>query len=78
MGNLPWTTNEEELTTTFQAHAAVISARIITDRETGKSRGFAFVEVEDNDAEKVIKAMNGFSMGGRALMVNEARPKTPS
>lgn len=76
VGNLPWTTNEAELRQTFEAHAPVISARIITQPETGRSRGFGFVEVEDNDAPKVIKEMNGFQLGGRSLIVNEARPKS--
>jgi len=49
---------------------------MVTERETGRSRGFGFVEVEDADAQKMIKAMNGFSLGGRALIVNEARPKS--
>lgn len=75
IGNLPWQTTEAELTSAFEAHGQVISARIVTERETGRSRGFGFVEVEDADAGKVIKAMNGFSLGGRAIMVNEARPK---
>ena len=66
---------EAELTTAFEAHGQVISSRIVTERETGRSRGFGFVEVEDADAGKMIKAMNGCSLGGRALMVNEARPK---
>lgn len=75
VGNLPWSCTEAELTAAFEAHAPVISARIITERETGRSRGFGFVEVEDNDAPKVIKEMNGFQLGGRSLIVNEARPK---
>ena len=75
VGNLPWTATEQELTTAFEAHGQVISSRIVTERETGRSRGFGFVEAEDADAGKMIKAMNGFSLGGRALMVNEARPK---
>ena len=75
VGNLPWQSTEQELTTAFEAHGQVISARIVTDRETGRSRGFGFVEVEDADAEKMIKAMNGTTLGGRALIVNEARPK---
>jgi len=77
VGNLPWSIKEEELKQAFEAHAPVISARIISDRETGRSRGFGFVEVEDNDAPKVVKEMNGFELGGRSLMVNEARPKAP-
>lgn len=76
VGNLPWSCTEQELTSAFEAHAPVISARIVTERETGRSRGFGFVEVEDNDAPKVIKEMNGFQLGGRTLIVNEARPKT--
>lgn len=75
VGNLPWSTTEAELTSVFEAHAPVISARIITEKETGRSRGFGFVEVDDNDAPKVIKEMNGFQLGGRSLIVNEARPK---
>jgi RNA recognition motif-containing protein len=75
VGNLTWQTTEEELTNSFEQHGQVISSRIVTERETGKSRGFGFVEVEDADAGKIIKSMNGFSLGGRALIVNEARPK---
>ena len=77
VGNLPWQTNETELTGAFEAHGQVISSRIVTEMETGRSRGFGFVEVEDDDAGKMIKAMNGYSLGGRAIMVNEARPKQP-
>lgn len=76
VGNLAWSTTDQELASVFEAHAPVISARVITERETGRSRGFGFVEVEDNDAPKVIKEMNGFQMSGRSLMVNEARPKS--
>ena len=75
VGNLPWQATEAELTSSFEAHGQVISARMVTERETGRSRGFGFVEVEDADAQKMIKAMNGSSLGGRALIVNEARPK---
>ncbi len=75
VGNLPWQATEEELTTAFEAHGQVVSARIVTDRETGRSRGFGFVEVEDADSGKIIKAMTGASLGGRAIIVNEARPK---
>jgi len=75
VGNLPWTATETELVTAFEAAAPVVSARIITDQETGRSRGFGFIEVADEDAEKVVRALNGHSIGGRAIMVNEARPK---
>ena len=75
VGNLPWQTSETELTAAFEPHGQVISSRIVTELQTGKSRGFGFVEVEDADAQNMIKAMNGFSFGGRDLIVNEARPK---
>ncbi|MFH1684640.1 MAG: RNA-binding protein [Candidatus Margulisiibacteriota bacterium] len=75
VGNLPWTISEDEFRQAFESHGQVISARIITDRETGRSRGFGFVEVEDNDAPKMVKEMNGFQLGDRSLIVNEARPK---
>jgi len=75
VGNLPWSIKEDGLRQAFEAHAPVISARVITERDSGRSKGFGFVEVEDNDAEKVIQAMNGFELDGRAVTVNEARPK---
>lgn len=75
VGNLPWGTTEEELAQAFSQHAQVISARIITDRETGRSRGFGFVEVADQDAEQAVEAMNGTQLGGRDIIVNEARPR---
>ena len=75
VGNLPWSITEEELLQAFQTHARVISARVITDRETGRSRGFGFVEVQDEDAEKAVEAMNGQTLGGRDIVVNEARPR---
>jgi RNA recognition motif-containing protein len=75
VGNLPWSVTEDELAQEFSAHAEVISARVITDRETGRSRGFGFVEVPEEDAERVIAAMNGYLLGGRELTVNEARPR---
>ena len=76
VGNLSWKLKEEELKQAFEAHAPIISARIINEKETGRSRGFGFVEVEDQDAEKIVKLMNGFEIGGRALIVNEAKPKS--
>ncbi|NPV27185.1 MAG: RNA-binding protein [Firmicutes bacterium] len=75
VGNLPWATKAEDLTEAFSAYGEVISSRVITDRETGRSRGFGFVEVRDEDADKMIKAMNGTELGGRILTVNEAKPK---
>ncbi len=75
VGNLPWATTEEELARAFAAHVKVLSCRIITDRQTGRSRGFGFVEVEDADAERAVAAMNGTTLEGRPLVVNEARPR---
>lgn len=75
VGNLPWATKPEQLTEMFSEYGEVISSRIITDRETGRSRGFGFVEVKDEDAERMIEAMNGADFDGRPLTVNEAKPK---
>lgn len=76
VGNLPWKTSEAELTSAFEAHIPVISTRIITETETGRSKGFGFIEVEDNDLEKAIKEMHGLQFAGRNLIVSEAKPKT--
>lgn len=74
VGNLSFRTTEEELSSLFEQVGAVESARIITDRDTGRSKGFGFVYMNDEDAEKAIAAFNGKEFGGRALTVNEARP----
>ncbi|HEY3364922.1 MAG TPA: RNA-binding protein [Symbiobacteriaceae bacterium] len=74
-GNLPWTTTNEDLEKAVTAHAEVISARVATDRETGRSRGFGFVEVPADAAQGVIDALNGADWGGRPLTVNEAKPR---
>ena len=75
VGNLPWSTTEDELAAAFSEHGEVVSSRIITDRVTGRSRGFGFVEVKDEDADRMIAALNGAEMGNRALTVNEAKPR---
>ena len=76
VGNLPFSMTEDELEGAFAAHGEVQSARIITDRYTGQSRGFGFVEMPDNNAaETAIQALNGRDMMGRPLTVNEARPR---
>ncbi len=75
VGNLPWETTSEELAEMFSAYVNVLNCRIITDRDTGRSRGFGFVEVNDEDVEKAIEAINGTMLGGRQLVVNEARPR---
>lgn len=77
VGNLPHSTTEAELRGLFEAHGAVEKVSLVTDRETGRSRGFAFVEMTDaGEAEKAIAALNGSELGGRALKINEAKPKT--
>ncbi|MEW5952271.1 MAG: RNA-binding protein [Bacillota bacterium] len=75
VGNLPWATKAEDLTETFSQYGEVISSRVITDRETGRSRGFGFVEVSDEDAENIIAALNGKELDGRVITVNEARTR---
>jgi len=76
VGNLPWSSSEEELRATFEAFGEVSSAKIIMDRETGRSRGFGFVEMPDDDsARSAIAAMNDKDMNGRSLRVNGARPR---
>ena len=76
VGNLPWSVKDEDLKTKFSEFGNVISARIVADKFSGRSRGFGFVDMEDADAEKAIAAMNGFKWGDREITVNEARPKT--
>ncbi len=77
VGNLPYSTTEDDLKEMFAAYGTVTSVSLINDRETGRSKGFGFVEFEnDDDAKKAIDALHGQDFGGRALVVNEARPKT--
>jgi len=77
VGNLSYDTVEERLRETFEEFGAVSRCQIIQDRETGRSRGFGFVEMEDDEAaEKAIEALNGQTVDGRALTVNEARPRS--
>ena len=76
VGNLDFNVTEESVRSLFERYGAVNSARIMTDRDTGRSRGFAFVEMEnETEADQAITALNGYTMDGRALNVNEARPK---
>ena len=77
VGNLPWSTTEEELKNLFERFGTVVSAKVITDRDTGRSRGFGFVEMEPQDADSAIEAMNGTEVDGRALRVNEAMERKP-
>ncbi|MBU4565424.1 MAG: RNA-binding protein [Desulfarculus sp.] len=77
VGNLPFSTTSEELEEIFAAYGEVISANVVTDRATGRSRGFGFVEMESAGAEAAIGALNGKDMGGRALRVDEAKERPP-
>ncbi len=77
VGNLPFQTTEDDLDGLFGQVGSVESVRIITDRDTGRSRGFGFVEMGDEEADKAIEQLNGTELDGRALTVNEARPQSP-
>ena len=77
VGNLDFGVTEESVRSLFETHGAVERVTIVTDRDTGRSRGFAFVEMANaGEADQAIAALNGTNLGGRALNVNEARPKT--
>ena len=76
VGNLPYSLNDSQLMEVFSQAGNVVSAVVITDRNTGRSKGFGFVEMGDEDsAKKAIETFNGSDMEGRKLVVNEARPK---
>ena len=77
IGNLPWSATEDDLTALVSPHATVLAARIATDRDTGRSRGFGFVEVEDEHLQQAVDALQNTEMGGRLLTVNEAKPREP-
>lgn len=74
VGNLPYTTTNDSLRDAFAQAGAVVSANVLMDKMTGRSRGFGFVEMEDADADKAIDALNGKELDGRKIVVNEARP----
>jgi len=75
VGSLSFKCTDEDLSNLFAQYGNVISARVIIDRETGRSKGFGFVEMEEADAQIAIQNLNGFSLAGRAISVNEARPQ---
>ena len=78
VGNLSVETRDDGLREAFAAHGAVDSAQVVMDRETGRSRGFGFVEMPDNnEANQAVSALNGADLSGRALTVNEAKPRAP-
>ena len=76
VGNLPWSASEQEIADSFSQYGTVEKTSIIVDRESGRSKGFGFVTMNDNDeANSAIEALNGYELGGRGLKVNEARPR---
>lgn len=78
VGGLPFSTTDDELQAAFAAHGTVASAKVIVDRDTNRSKGFGFVEFENDDEGKAAEAaMNGSDLGGRSITVNEARPMKP-
>ena len=76
VGNLPWSATEEQIQNLFAEYGNVISVKLATDRDTGRARGFGFVEMEDADAAAAIEALDNVSFGERTLRVNEAKPKS--
>jgi RNA recognition motif-containing protein len=79
VGNLPYGVSDSDLQKIFEPHGSVVSAQVIVDRDTNRSKGFGFVEMgTDQEAQTAIQALNGTELEGRALTVNEARPKTDS
>lgn len=76
VGSLPWSVSDDKLKETFEKHGNVVSAKVVTDRATGRSRGFGFVEMESaDDAQKAIRALNDSELDGRNIVVNEAKSR---
>ncbi len=75
VGNIPWSTKEGDLEKFFAEHGEVLDCRIITERATGRSRGYGFVEVNENQMEDIMEKTNGAELEGRKLVVNEAKPR---
>jgi len=77
VGNLPWSITRDELAEVFDPYTEVEDVRIIIDHKTGRSRGFGFVEIPEEDVERVIEMIKGTKLKGRELVVNEAKPRSP-
>lgn len=77
VGNLPWDVSEQELNGVFATYGRIESSRIAMDRDTGRSRGFGFIEMNEGDAERAIQALDGSELGGRTLTVNQAQERQP-
>lgn len=78
VGNLAWAATQDSLESLFSTYGEVLSVKIVTDRDTGRSRGFGFVEMNDDEAADAISALDGKEVDGRALRVNKAEPKKPA
>ena len=78
VGNLPWSATQEGVESLFSPYGEVLSVKLVSDRETGRARGFGFVEMEDADAVNAIAALDGKEFEGRALRINKAEPKKPA
>ena len=78
IGNLPWSATQEGVESLFSPYGEVLSVKLVSDRETGRARGFGFVEMEDADAINAIAALDGKEFEGRALRINKAEPKKPA
>jgi cold-inducible RNA-binding protein len=77
VGNLPFRTTSEDLAAAFRRFGEVTSAQVLVDRDTGRSRGFGFVEMNDDDARRAIEGLDGSDLAGRQIVVNESRPQVP-
>ena len=77
VGNLPWSATEEQVQSLFADYGPVVSVKLVSDRETGRARGFGFVEMEEPGASAAIAALDNATFGGRTLRVNEAKPRAP-
>ncbi len=78
VGNIPWSTTEEQLHEEFSKFGEIVACRIITERATGRSKGYGFVEVNEEDAPRILEQANGLELEGRELVVNEAKPREES
>ena len=78
VGNLPWSATQEGVESLFSPYGEALSVKLVSDRETGRARGFGFVEMEDADAINAIAALDGKEFEGRALRINKAEPKKPA
>ena len=77
VGNLPWSATEDQIQELFAEYGNVLSVKLVSDRDTGRARGFGFVEMEDAEAASAVEALDNASFGGRTLRVNEERPRAP-